>query len=146
MALRPPHAFDVRPLAQVGLPDVVPGAHLHAVVDRHGHDRRVRKQEADRRAIRQAEQRHDFGPAAAIVAEPVHPDDRSVRIGRGLDFDCGEKLGGHRTAQCRPTRRILADAHRGHRQPRLRNHLSGFSPARCSLPSRPSSTARRRPS
>ena len=67
MRLRAPHAVDIGALVQVRLPDVVPRAHPHAVVDRHGHHRRMRKDEADR----------EF--AAAIRAKARPPTSRCRR-------------------------------------------------------------------
>ncbi len=113
----------------------------HAVVDRHRHHRRMRKEEAHRHRRRQAEGVHRLRPAVAVVAQAVHPDDGRIRIRRGLDFDGGEDVGHVRVVKGRQgsdsncagrVNRIRDDARRNssltpEREPRRRN-FKGSSP------------------
>ncbi len=66
--------------------DVVPGAHGHAAVDRHGPHRRMREHEPQRQRIRNPQLRHDRFEIVAIGAETVQPDDGARRGRAGFDF------------------------------------------------------------
>ena len=86
MRLRAPHAVDVGALVEVRLPDVVPRAHPHAVVDRHGNDGRMREDETDGERLRQVQRGHDLRPSLAVVAQSVHPDDATHPARRRFRF------------------------------------------------------------
>lgn len=83
-------AVGVLALAQVAVADVVPGAHRHAVVDRHRDHRRARQHEAQA-AVRQhgaqIERLADRHEVVAVGAQAVQHEDAEARRLLGLQFD-----------------------------------------------------------
>jgi len=65
---------------------VVPGAHGHAVIQRHRPHRRVRKDEAHGGRRRQAQFGDDGREVVAVGAQAVQPDHRAARVRGGFDF------------------------------------------------------------
>ena len=81
LPLRLAHAGDIGAVVQVGGADVVPGAHAHAVVDRHRPHRRVRKHKTHGQRRRQPQLGNDRNEIVAVGAEPVQPDHAGRRAG-----------------------------------------------------------------
>ena len=76
-------AGNVRPPGRGERLDVVPGPHHEPVVHRDRSHRRVRKHEAHRQRVGQAEFAHDRHEIMAIGAEPVQQDHRGHGRNRG---------------------------------------------------------------
>ena len=70
--------------AEVEASNVVPRAHLEAVVDRDGPDRRVRKHEAHGEIVGQLQLRHDRHEVVAVGAQAVQPDHGGLGLAGGL--------------------------------------------------------------
>ncbi len=72
--------------------DVIPGAHVHAVVDGDGALGRVGEDEAQRQRGGQRQLAHDGHEVPAVGAEAVQPDDGAGGIGAGGELDVGQQL------------------------------------------------------
>src|SRR6185503_16163747 len=86
LLLRRANPWFVFPAA-AQLHDVIPGAHPHALVDRHRAYRRVRKNEAHGETPGKPQFRHDRLEIMAVGSQPVQPDHRGIGLRAGFDFN-----------------------------------------------------------